>query len=255
MKRNPWIFGIIGLLTGTVVTALWILFTAEAAPQGNLFGSQTKSEATISPATLVQNKTDTPPVVPRRLGMMGAVDQRFMVMMVPHHEDAIAMADLALTRAKHPEIKALAQTIKKTQTQENEQMRSWYRQWYGETLPEWEPGSGFGMMGGWNRSASGNQPYPERGQGSGRGFGMGMGMMGMGGGCMRTDLEGLKNATDFDRAFIQEMIPHHEMGVMMAQMAQLNTQRPEIRDLTASIIKSQSAEIEQMEQWYQSWYR
>mgnify|MGYP001810381371 CR=1 FL=1 len=45
---------------------------------------------------------------------MGYSNRHFIVMVIPHHEGAIAMADLALTRA--------------SQTKENAQMRSWYRQ-------------------------------------------------------------------------------------------------------------------------------
>jgi len=37
-------------------------------------------------------------------GMMGDVDRHFIEQMIPHHEDAIAMADIALTKAEHPEI-------------------------------------------------------------------------------------------------------------------------------------------------------
>ena len=46
-------------------------------------------------------------------GRMGTqpMDHHFIVMMIPHHEGAIAMADLALTRAKRPEIKELAKSI------------------------------------------------------------------------------------------------------------------------------------------------
>ena len=52
---------------------------------------------------------------PGQMGM-GYSDQQFIVMMIPHHDGAIAMADLALTRAKRPEIKALAKSIKASQT-------------------------------------------------------------------------------------------------------------------------------------------
>ena len=62
---------------------------------------------------------------------MGYSDQHFIVMMIPHHQGAIAMADLALSRAKRPEIKELAKSIKASQTRENAQMRTWYQQWYG----------------------------------------------------------------------------------------------------------------------------
>ncbi|BAZ46892.1 hypothetical protein NIES4102_39380 (plasmid) [Chondrocystis sp. NIES-4102] len=77
-----------------------------------------------------------------------------------------------------------------------------------------------------------------------------MGMMGM----MSMDLEALKNAPDFDQAFIEQMIPHHKMAVMMAGMI-LDSDRPEMRDLAKSIIQAQSNEIEQMRQWQQTWYR
>jgi uncharacterized protein (DUF305 family) len=78
----------------------------------------------------------------------------------------------------------------------------------------------------------------------------------MGGGMpgMTTSLDALRTATDFDRAFIEQMIPHHRMGVMMASHAQWNTQRRELRDLQAEMVQVQSEEIAQMEQWYRQWY-
>jgi len=167
---------------------------------------------------------------PGRMGTQ-SMDQHFIVMMIPHHDGAIAMADLALTRAKRPEIKALAKNIKASQSQENAQMRTWYRQWFGGDVPSWTTGGAMGM--------------------DGMGMGGGMGGMGMG---MGTSLAALKNAADFDRAFIEQMIPHHRMGVMMASMAQTNSQHPQLRAMQQAMVKAQSREIEQMTQWYRSWY-
>ena len=164
---------------------------------------------------------------PGQMGM-GHSDQQFIVMMIPHHDGAIAMADLALTRAQRPEIKSLAKSIKKSQTQENAQMRTRYRQWFGGDVPSWTTGGALGT--------------------GGMGMGMG-GDMGMG-----TSLAALKNAADFDRAFIEQMIPHHRMGVMMASMAQSNSQHPELRQLQQAMVRVQSEEIRQMQQWYRSWY-
>ncbi len=157
-------------------------------------------------------------------GRMAAqsMDQHFIVMMIPHHDGAIAMADLALSRARRPEIKELARSIKASQSQENAQMRTWYRQWFGGDVPSWTTGGAMGMGG----------------------MGMGMG----------TSLAALKNAADFDRAFIEQMIPHHRMGVMMASMAQSNSQHPQLRELQQAMVRVQSQEIEQMAQWYRSWY-
>jgi uncharacterized protein (DUF305 family) len=77
---------------------------------------------------------------------------------------------------------------------------------------------------------------------------MGQGMMNM-----ATDLNALKQAPDFDKEFVRQMIPHHQMAVKMAQMVSSRAARPEIRTLAQSIIKSQNAEIAQMQGWQQAW--
>jgi uncharacterized protein (DUF305 family) len=163
------------------------------------------------------------------------MDQRFIVMMIPHHDGAIAMAELARTRSQRPQIRALAEQIRASQTAENAQMRRWYRQWFGADVPAWPAGGrGTGMGPGWGRAGP---------------MGPGGGMPGMG-----TSLDALRSAPDFDRAFIEQMIPHHRMGVMMASHAQWHTQRPELRELQAAMVTVQSQEIAQMEQWYRQWY-
>lgn len=164
-----------------------------------------------------------PPACGPGQGARSSMDQHFIVMMIPHHDGAIAMADLALSRAKRPEIRALARSIKASQTQENAQMRAWYRAWFGGAVPTWG-----GAMG----------------HGGGMGMGMGMG----------TDVAWMANAPDFDRAFIEQMIPHHRMGVRMASMAQHGSQHPELLALQRAMVKVQSEEIAQMAGWYRSWY-
>jgi uncharacterized protein (DUF305 family) len=171
-----------------------------------------------------------------------STDAHFIMMMVPHHQGAIAMSELALTRARRPEIKALAQRIIASQSREITQMRQWYRQWYGSDVPSWGIGTGAGYGMGMGM-----------GMGMGRGMGMRMGMdWGMPG--FGTSLDALRSAPDFDRAFIEQMIPHHRMGVMMASHAQWNTQHPQLRELEEAMVRVQSQEIEQMAQWYQQWY-
>ena len=59
------------------------------------------------------------------------LDLMFLQMMIPHHEDAISMANTALQQAQHPEIQTLAQAIVTTQTAEIEEMRGYLRDWYG----------------------------------------------------------------------------------------------------------------------------
>jgi len=157
---------------------------------------------------------------------MGSLDKHFIEQMIPHHDGAVAMAKLALEKSKRPEIKTLASAIIAGQTKEIEDMTGWYKNWFGKDVPK----GNLGMMGGGMMSGSG---------------------MHMGG---QEDMASLQNATDFDKAFLEAMIPHHQLALMMVQMLKAGTNRPEMLSLANSIAESQSKEIEQMEGWYKSWY-
>ena len=69
----------------------------------------------------------------RRVGRMMDPDRMFIEQMIPHHQDAIDMANLALVRAEHPEIRQLAENIIRDQSREISRMRSWYTGlvWHG----------------------------------------------------------------------------------------------------------------------------
>lgn len=58
-------------------------------------------------------------------------DQRFIQAMIPHHEGAVMMAQDALQKAEHQEIKDLAQEIITAQEAEIAQMKTWLQEWYG----------------------------------------------------------------------------------------------------------------------------
>ena len=96
-------------------------------------------------------------------------------------------------------------------------MAKWYRSWYGTAVPIGHMDS---MM---------------------------AGMMGM---HASATTEG-KSA---DQAFLEMMIMHHHMGVMMASMALGAHQKPELAKLEQSIIVDQSREIAQMRTWQLAWY-
>jgi len=55
----------------------------------------------------------------------------FMLMMIPHHENAISMAQDALERSTHEEIRQLAREIITAQSREIDQMNGWLAAWYG----------------------------------------------------------------------------------------------------------------------------
>jgi uncharacterized protein (DUF305 family) len=59
--------------------------------------------------------------------------------------------------------------------------------------------------------------------------------------------------SDADVSFTQNMIPHHQQAIEMAQLVDTHTDRPELRQLADSIVSSQSQEITQMEGWLRGW--
>lgn len=61
-----------------------------------------------------------------------AFDQAFLSEMIVHHQGAIDMAKLALTSAKHQEIKDLANNIITAQTNEIAEMKAWQKSWYNQ---------------------------------------------------------------------------------------------------------------------------
>lgn len=160
-------------------------------------------------------------------------DQVFIDMMVPHHEGAVAMAEIALERAERPEIKEMAEQILAAQTPEIEQLRAWREEWYGssdtpsmEVMPMLHDTPGMDM------------PGMNEGQTM----------------DMAAEVELLRTAPDpFDLAFIDAMIIHHQSAIDAARLAEAQATRPEIKELAANIIEGQQREIDQMNEWREAW--
>ncbi|MBI5139507.1 DUF305 domain-containing protein [Candidatus Nomurabacteria bacterium] len=218
MKKEI-LFGITGVVFGVILMSLF----SSGAPFRSMMSGRNSFDKLDSveykdSLNSVNNKTTN-----RTFGMMSNIDQHFIEQMIPHHDGAIEMSELALTKATHPEIKTLAKSIIESQSKEIKDMQSWYKAWFGQDVKEQNTS---GMMGG--------------------------GGMHMGG---TEDMNALKNASDFDKAFIEGMIPHHQLAIMMAQMLKSGTNRLEMLTLANNIIESQSKEITQMQAWYTSWYK
>jgi uncharacterized protein (DUF305 family) len=89
----------------------------------------------------------------------------------------------------------------------------------------------------------------------GSGGGDGMGSMMNGGSKMGSMMGSLdEEGKPFDLQFIDQMIPHHEGALMSSEHMISNSKRPEIRQLYENIQKSQSEQIEQMQEWRKEWY-
>ena len=138
-------------------------------------------------------------------------DVMFAQMMIPHHEQAIVMSDLALKISANPEILALASAIRGAQAPEIEQMKSWID-----------------------------------GDDSDSHAGHGMSMDGM---LSESEIETLRNSNGaaFDRLFLEGMIGHHEGAIEMVEIID-GSKNSEVKELAANIVSSQSAEITAMKE-------
>jgi len=144
-------------------------------------------------------------------------DQRFLDQMIVHHQGAVLSTQMMIADSARPELRDLAQRIITGQQREIDQMRTWRQDWYGVATSGTLPGM---MNGGMMSGAMMNRDQMRQ-------------MMGAN--------------TDFDRMFLQMMIPHHEAAIAMAQQALTQAEHPEIKTLAQGIITTQRAEIGEMQ--------
>ncbi len=69
---------------------------------------------------------------------------------------------------------------------------------------------------------------------------------------MSRQLEGLKG-DDYDKAFIEMMIDHHQGAIDMARLSAARAKHQEIKQLSKDIIVAQEKEIANMKQWQKDW--
>jgi uncharacterized protein (DUF305 family) len=69
---------------------------------------------------------------PQELANREPFDKAFIDAMIPHHQSAIYMAQVAHKESKIPAIKDLTENMVDTQKREIEQMKRWREEWYSE---------------------------------------------------------------------------------------------------------------------------
>lgn len=70
---------------------------------------------------------------------------------------------------------------------------------------------------------------------------------------MNAELSG-KTGDEFDKAFLREMVVHHQGAVEMAKLALQSANHQEIKTLAGAIITAQNKEIADMKLWLKNWY-
>ncbi len=63
-----------------------------------------------------------------------------------------------------------------------------------------------------------------------------------------------KTGKEFDKAFLEEMIAHHQAAVDMAKLVLAKSERPDLIVLAGEIIAAQTKEIEMMKKWHEDWF-
>jgi len=145
-------------------------------------------------------------------------DVTFAQGMIPHHQQAIEMAQMASERAQDPRVLDLASRIEAAQQPEIDTLTGWLEEWGAE-----EDGMG----------------------------GTGHGGMGHGGGVMsEEDMDALMAASgaEFDRLFLEQMIEHHTGAVEMAVTEAADGQNTDAVAMAGTIRDTQNAEIAEMRQ-------
>lgn len=153
-------------------------------------------------------------------------DVRFAQQMIPHHAQAVEMAQIALDRADDPAVRELAGQVEAGQDPEIEIMTSWLEEW-GEDVPH----------------ADGHDHGDSGGDSSDGSHGDMAGMM------TTEDLDGLRQASGaaFDRRWLELMIEHHEGAIEMAETEQSEGRDADAFALAARIASTQQSEVDRMQ--------
>ena len=135
----------------------------------------------------------------------------FAEMMIPHHQQAVDMSDLALATSKNAKVLDLAKRIKDAQSAEIVQMQSWLGTDQSNQMMNGDMGH---FMGGMMSDA---------------------------------DMAALKSSTGatFDKLFLEGMIIHHEGALHMVTMIN-ETNNQEVNSFGLNVVKVQTAEIAEM---------
>ncbi|PWR05921.1 DUF305 domain-containing protein [Micromonospora acroterricola] len=143
-----------------------------------------------------------------------SMDVWFVRMMIPHHAQALEMAELAPDRAADPDIRALADRIRASQGPEMGMMRGWLQT---RGLPAEAPGHDHGSMRGMQSPEAMRQLAATRG-------------------------------ADFDRLFVRMMTEHHQGAIALATDLLTVGSDLTLNEFANSVATEQTVEIERMRQ-------
>lgn len=209
------------LLTGAAALAALVV---AAGCSNNSGGEQPAGQATTAATPTAQATTPTAEA-------HNQADVMFAQHMIPHHQQAIEMSDMLLSKQGiDPRVIELANQIKAAQGPEIQQMQGWLTQWGSPQMP-----MPSGMPGHGDMPTTSGMPSMS-------------GTPGVSGMMSEQDMAALQNAqgAEASKLFLTQMITHHEGAITMAQNEIKDGQYPAALELARSIVTSQQKEIETM---------
>ncbi|MFD7297754.1 DUF305 domain-containing protein [Streptomyces sp. NPDC059897] len=142
-----------------------------------------------------------------------SADVQYAQMMIPHHEQALKMTELAPKRAESEQVEGLAERITAAQGPEVEMMRGWLKKYHRAEKPEGHQGHGA--------------------------------MPGMATEAQLKTLRAAKGKA-FDELFVKLMITHHQGAVTMATEVKSGGNNVQVEEMADDVISQQTSEIERM---------
>ncbi len=152
-------------------------------------------------------------------------DQLYLDMMLPHHASVIALSEAALPRLTDPRLIKMAGNIIAAQSNENELLTSWRTEWYGSGEPETGDAAMMQMLDVMPVGAMDDM------------------MMQM---DPAAQVAAFCAAPNPDLAFIDQVIPHHQMAVDVSVIAVDKATHPELVTFAEGVITAQQGEIDEL---------
>ena len=148
----------------------------------------------------------------------------FLAEIIPHHRAAIEMAELELERGTSPDIRTHAENIIANQQHQIDQFTRWLEEWYGLTPEE----------------AMAQVPAEAQEE---------MKILEEETQMMIEELSAVEAGEDFDVAFVQKMIPHHNSGIIEFLEPQSRAVHPQLRVAATAGITTQQAQVADFRTW------
>ena len=148
----------------------------------------------------------------------------FLAEIIPHHRAAIEMSQLELERGVSPDIRTHAENIIANQQHQIDQFTRRLEEWYGLTPEE----------------AMAQVPAEAQEE---------MKILEEETQMMIEELSAVEAGEDFDVAFVQKMIPHHNSGIIEFLEPQSRAVHPQLRVAATAGITTQQAQVADFRTW------